>query len=210
MQPHERYYVSTIALDLQTDVVILPPPQLPPQASLVHALSHRASSRAFSSEPVSAEWLSALLWAAFGVNRPSTHGRTAPSAHNWQEMDLFVVLPQGAYRYDAHSHRLELVKAEDLREATGTQDYVQSAPVQLVYVANTDLATGVTSEERTFLIGVDAGCIAQNASLLCASAGLNTVVRGLINRRLLAGKLGLKTTQRIALAQSVGWPVGVE
>lgn len=200
--------MSNIALDLQTDVVVLPEPALPPEASLVHALSHRASSRSFSTDPVSVEYLSALLWAGFGINRPDTHGRTAPSAHNWQEMDIFVLMHPGAYRYDAPQHRLDLVKAEDLRDATGAQDGVRNAPVQLVYVANTDLVTGVTREERTFLLGVDAGCIAQNVSLLCASAGLNTVVRGLINRRLLAARLGLKPGQRIALAQSVGWPVG--
>ncbi|MDP3251681.1 MAG: nitroreductase family protein [Hydrogenophaga sp.] len=198
--------MGQITLDLQSDLFVLPAPVVAPHLSLADALRERRSVRAFSAEAVSAEVLSALLWAAFGINRPSTGQRTAPSAHNWQEIELFVVLAQGSYVFDAHNHRLNLVKAEDLRVSTGTQDFVGEAPVNLVYVANFDRMTGTTVEERPFLAGADAGCIAQNVYLYCSGMGLATVVRGLVDRRQLARKLGLRPSQRIALAQTVGWP----
>jgi SagB-type dehydrogenase family enzyme len=198
--------MGQIALDLQSGLFVLPAPVVAPQISLAEALRQRRSVRAFSAEAVPAETLSALLWAAFGINRPSTNHRTAPSARNWQEIDIFVVLAQGSYRFDAHNHRLNLVKAEDLRGATGMQDFVGEAPVNLVYVANFDRMTGAAEEERHFLAGADAGCIAQNVYLYCAGTGLATVVRGLVDRRRLASDLGLRPTQRIVLAQTVGWP----
>ena len=131
---------------------------------------------------------------------------TAPSARNWQEIDIYAVLPEGAYRYDAVSHQLLLVKAEDLRSATGMQDFVASAPLNLVYVADFSRMHDASAEERHFLAGADAGCIAQNVYLFCAAADLATVVRGLIDRGRLAAALGLSPTQRIALAQSGGSP----
>lgn len=198
--------MGQITLDLQSDLFVLPAPVVAPQISLAESLRQRRSVRAFSLEAVSAETLSALLWAAFGINRPSTGQRTAPSARNWQEIDVFVVLAQGSYRFDAHNHRLNLVKAEDLRAATGTQDFVADAPINLVYVANFDRMTGATVEERHFLAGADAGCIAQNVYLFCAGTGLATVVRGLVDRRRLAHDMGLHPTQRIVLTQTVGWP----
>lgn len=197
--------MGQIALDLQSDLFVLPTPVVAPQIVLAEALRQRRSVRAYSTEAVSAETLSALLWAAFGINRPSTHHRTAPSARNWQEIDIFVVLAQGSYRFDAHKHRLDLVKAKDLRGATGTQDSVGEAPVNLVYVANFDRMIGATDEERHFLAGAEAGCIAQNVYLYCTGAGMATVVRGLMDRRQLAHDLGLRPTQRIVLAQTVGW-----
>ncbi|MCV2368686.1 nitroreductase family protein [Roseateles oligotrophus] len=198
--------MSTIALNLETDMVALPAPKLPPTASLEQALKRRRSSRDFLPDALTLEQLSALLWAAFGINRRDSAGRTAPSAHNWQEIDVFVVLREGAYRYDPQAHRLLLVKAEDLRGASGTQDFVADAPLNLVYVADFTRMSGARPEEREFLAGADAGCIAQNVYLLCAVAGLASVVRGLIDRQRLAKALGLSSQQRIALAQTVGLP----
>lgn len=116
------------------------------------------------------------------------------------------MLQEGCYRYDARAHQLLLVKAQDLRAFTGTQDFVATAPLNLVYVADFARMTDATADERGFLVGADAGCIAQNVYLYCAVAGLATVVRGLIDRRALARELSLPTTQRIALAQTVGSP----
>lgn len=199
--------MSTPATNLET--VILPKPALSPTATLEQALKSRHSSRAFLPDPLSLELLSALLWTGFGINRRDTGGRTAPSAHNWQEIDVFAVLPEGAYRYDAKGHRLLLVKAEDLRGATGVQDFVATAPLNLVYVADFARMPDARAEERDFLAGADAGCIAQNVYLFCAGAGLATVVRGLIDRGQLAAALGLSKTQRITLAQTVGQPAAV-
>lgn len=197
--------MSTITLNLETDFVELPQPVLSPTMSLQQAFKSRHSARTFSAKPLSIETLSALLWSGFGVNRQDEmSGRTAPSAHNWQEISVFAVLPEGAFRYDAREHRLMLIKAEDLRAATGTQDFVGSAPLNLVYVADFSRMREVQAGDQAFLAGADTGFIAQNVYLYCASAGLATVVRALIDRRRLATALGLSKTERITLAQSVG------
>lgn len=198
--------MSTITLNFITDQIELPPPHVSPTATLRHALQHRRSERAFARTPLPPETLSALLWAGCGINRPETGHRTAPSARNWQEIEVFVVLAEGAYRYDPVLHCLKLARSEDLRSATGTQDFVATAPVNLVYVAHFNRMHEATADERAFLAGADAAFMAQNVYLFCANAGLATVVRGMIQRRHLASALGLSHHERIVLAQSVGLP----
>lgn len=126
--------------------------------------------------------------------------------HDWQEIAVFAVLPEGAFRYDAQAHRLALIKAEDLRAHTGLQAFVAAAPLNLVYVADFAAMHNTRPDDRPFLAGADAGCIAQNVYLHSAAHGMGTVVRALIARRHLAQALGLKPTERITLAQSVGLP----
>lgn len=196
--------MSTVQLNLETDDVVLPPARTEGGATLASALRLRRSTREFLPDALSLQEVSDLLWAAFGVNRPPQHGRTAPSAHDWQEVAVFAVLPEGAFRYDPQAHRLRLVKAEDLRGFTGLQAFAASAPLDLVYVADFAAMHDARADERPFLAGADAGCIAQNVYLHCAAHGLGTVVRALIDRRRLAQALGLQPTERIALAQSVG------
>jgi len=198
--------MSTLALNLGIDHVALPKPVLSFTATLEQMLRRRHSSRTFLPDPLPLDTVSALLWAAFGINRPGGGGRTAPSAHDWQETAIFAVLQEGAWRYDPQAHRLLLVKAEDLRGATGVQDFVAGAPLNLVYVADFRRMHDVRGGEQEFLAGADAGCIAQNVYLFCAGAGLATVVRGLIDRRRLAAALGLSKTERVTLAQTVGYP----
>jgi hypothetical protein len=91
--------MSTIPLNLITDNVVLPEPRVPGQASLLQALQHRRSVRAFQPQTLDVEQLSSLLWAAAGINRPDTGGRTAPSAHNWQEIAIYALLAEGSYLY---------------------------------------------------------------------------------------------------------------
>lgn len=198
--------VAADRIGLATGPIDLPPPVLSSPATLAQALAGRRSARAFRPAPLPLAVLSSLLWSAYGINRRVSGGRTAPSAHNWQAIDVYAALPDGAYRYDAVAHRLRLVKAEDLRGATGTQDFVAGAPMNLVYVADFARMHDASPEERTFLAGAEAGCVAQNVYLFCAGTGLATVVRGLIDRARLARALGLSTSQRVALAQSVGYP----
>jgi SagB-type dehydrogenase family enzyme len=202
--------MSTLSLALETGAVPLPPPAAGAPSSVTAALRHRHSTRAFLPDPIELQELSDLLWAAYGVNRPQSRGRTAPSAHNWQEIAVHAVLPQGAYRYESGCHALEFVTAEDLRAATGTQDFVATAPLNLVYVADFARMDQAADEDRAFLAGADAGLIAENVYLHCAACGLGTVVRGLIDRRRLAHALHLQASQRIVLAQTVGHPAPEE
>ena len=204
--PAANQAMTTIALDLESDLIALPPPALPEHTSLAQALRERVSTRLFAPQPLPPEIVSSLLWAAVGINRPYTGGRTAPSAHNWQEIEVCAVMAEGSYRYDARKNQLNLIKAEDLRGDTGLQDFVSAAPLNLVYVADLERIVDVRPQDRDFLIGADVGGIAQNVSLYCAAVGLGTVVRGLVDRRRLAQRLGLRPAQRITLAQSVGYP----
>ena len=184
----------------------LPKPQTEGGKPLMQALKERASSRAFSKEKIPLPVLSNLLWAAFGINRPDSGRRTAPSAKNWQEIDLYVATEEGLYLYDVKKHALNPVVQEDIRALTGRQSFVTDAPVNLIYVADF-LRTGDSSnEEREFYSAADTGFIGQNVYLFCASEGLATVVRGSIDRSALAKAMKLRPDQRIILAQTVGYP----
>ncbi|KPK38876.1 MAG: nitroreductase [Gammaproteobacteria bacterium SG8_47] len=184
----------------------LPAPVMTGGMPLMQALKARHSTREFSGKALSPQVLSNLLWAAAGVNRPDSGKRTAPSARNWREIDIYITLPEGAYRFDANEHVLLPVRSEDLRAQTGVQDFVARAPVNLVYVANLDRMQGASSEHQDLYAAADTGFIAQNVYLFCASEGLATVVRGSVDREALAPMLGLGEWQRIILAQTVGYP----
>ena len=185
--------------------VQLPPPQTEIGRPLMQVLKDRSSGRDFSPEKLPAQVLSNLLWAAFGVNRPESGKRTAPSAMNWQEIDIYVATADGLYAYDANRNQLNPVSREDVRAQTGTQSFVKDAPLNLVYVA--DLAkTRGDSTDRDMYVAADAGFIAQNVYLFCASERLATVVRGSVDRSALAKTMRLRVNQRIILAQTVGYP----
>ncbi len=173
---------------------------------LIQLLWKRKSSREFSSKPLPTEILSNLLWAGFGINRPDGK-RTAPSARNWQDMDIYVILPDGAYLYDAKVNQLKLIVAEDLRGLAGTQPFVKEAPVNLVYVSdNAKMGDKTPNEAKILYSGAHAGLISQNVYLYCASEGLATVVRALIDIPALSKTMKLRSDQKIILAQSVGYP----
>lgn len=197
--------LPSLVLAQQLQPIELPKPRMEGGKPLMQALKERKSSRAFSAEKIPVQVLSDLLWAAFGVNRPDGH-RTAPSASNMQEIDIYVALPEGLYLYDAKAHRLEPVIGEDLRAATGTQPFVGQAALNLVYVADYARMGKRSDEAKVFYSAADTGFIAQNVYLFCASEGLATVVRASIDREKLAARMKLRPDQRIVLAQSVGYP----
>lgn len=168
------------------------------------ALSRRASNRRFDARDLEAQTLADLLWAACGINRPDDGGRTAPSARSWREIDVYVALRDGLYRYNPTENRLDLVAAGDLRAITGVQDFVSEAPVNLIYVADYAKMEGSSAVDRETFAAADAAVIAQNTYLFCAAEGLATVVRALIDRAALAKAMGLNRDQHIVLAQCVG------
>jgi SagB-type dehydrogenase family enzyme len=182
----------------------LPNPQKVGGKPLMSALNDRMSVRTFSGEKLPTQTLSNLLWAAFGINRPDGR-RTAPSARNYQETDIYVATADGVYLYDAKKNALNTISNKDIRAMTGSQEYVKEAPVILIYVAD---YSKVKEEglDRQILVGADTGLIAENVYLFCASEGLATVVRALIDRDALAKELKLKPDQKIILDQCVGYP----
>jgi SagB-type dehydrogenase family enzyme len=197
---------AAVAAAQELKPIELPKPQTDGGRPLMQVLRDRQSMREFKSEKLPLPVLSNLLWAAFGVNRPDSGKRTAPSGRNQQEIDIYVALAEGLYVYDAKAHRLNPVVAEDVRGATGGQDFVKQAPLNLVYVADFTKTGNATGEDRIFNVAVDTGFIAQNVYLFCASEGLGTVVRGGIDRTAMAKALRLRPDQRITVAQTVGYP----
>jgi len=189
--------------------IMLPPENTRGGPPLMEALSKRKSSREFAPGPLPPQLLSNLLWAAYGVNRPDG-GRTAPSALDAKEIDLFVALPEGAYRYDAPSHELKLVSALDVRRVTGYQDFVDEAPLDLVFVADHARMRMVPAGQREAFAHTAAGAIAQNVYLFAAGNGLATVIRAWIDREAIANALGLTHDQQVLLSQTVGYPAPIK
>jgi SagB-type dehydrogenase family enzyme len=186
--------------------IVLPKPQLDGGRPLMQVLKDRRSSREFGREKVPIPVLSNLLWAAFGVNGPDPGKRTAPSARHWQETDIYVAMSEGLHLYDAKAHQLNLLQKADIRAMTGTQPYVKEAPINLIYVVDYSKTSKASEEERQLFCPADVGFISQNVYLFCASEGLATVVRGLIDRPALAKAMQLRPDQRIILSQSIGYP----
>jgi len=194
-----------VALAEEPKAIQLLKPQMGSGSPFMQLLWKRMSSREFSPEPLPAEVLSNLLWAAFGINRPDGR-RTAPTASNKQEIDVYVAAPGGLYLYDAKGSLLNPILAEDVRAATGKQDYVKSAAVNLVYVADFSKMNPGSNEDKILLSAAATGLICENVYLYCASEGLAAVVRANIDKPALARVMKLRPDQNIVLAQSVGYP----
>jgi nitroreductase len=183
----------------------LPAPRMSGGKPLLQALKERQSRREFKPDPITEQQLSDLLWATFGVNRPEIDHRTAPSAQNTQDVDVYVALPDGLFIYEAKPHRLKKLSDRDLRLLTTGQDTVKPAPIQLIFVSDFDRMPKIAPETRPLYAGVDAGCLVQNVYLFCASENLATVVHE-INRPPLAEAMNLRPEQHIIVAQAVGFP----
>jgi len=189
-----------------TTTLALPPPELEGGEPLMRSLSRRRSGRTFQKTPLAPQLLSNLLWAAFGMNRPETGDRTAPSALNAQEIDVYAALAGGLYVYAAKSHSLRLVAEVDARRVTGYQDFVDEAPLDLIYVwdrAHTPIGAG---DHHAIYAAVSVGAITQNVYLYCASAGLSTVARAFFDHQALASALRLGKNEEVLLTQTVGYP----
>jgi len=201
--------VACLAPNVEAEVlktVQLPPPRTEGGKPLMQALKLRSTSRAFAPDPLPLQTVADLLWAAWGINRPGEGKRTAPSARNWQEIDLLVVDARGAWRYDAAANALEPLVAGDFRPLTGAQDFVKDAPLTLVFVADPARMKGSDDATRQPWAYADAAFISQNVYLFCASEGLATGVRAMVDRPALAKALGLGAEQIIVFAQSIGYP----
>lgn len=184
----------------------LPKPHRDGGMPLMQALAARATSREFSARELPLQVLSDLLWAADGINRPESGKRTAPSAMNVQNIDIYVALKSGLYLYDAKANTLNPVLSEDVRGAMGKQPFVKDVPLNLVYVADLAKLSRTTGEDRILYSAAHVGFIGQNVYLFCASEGLATVVRGTIDREAVAKLINLRPDQKVILAQSVGYP----
>ena len=195
--------VATFAAD---KVIRLPKPNLNRNSEVMEAFANRHSTREYAAKALALTDLSDLLWAANGINRPEEGKRTAPSAMNKQDVDVYVVLPEATYLYDAKAHQLNLVAEGDHRGAVaGGQAFVKSAPVSLLLVS--DLSRlGEAKNTHTQLMGaVDAGIVSQNISIFCSAAKLATVPRASMDTAKLKSVLKLTDTQLPLMNHPVGY-----
>jgi hypothetical protein len=183
-------------------VIKLNQPDLKKGVPMMEALSKRKSDRNLSDKKLTQQQLSEVLWAADGVNRPDGK-RTAPAARAKYAVDIYAVLPEGVYLYDVAKHELTPVAKGDFRKQAGMQDFVYIAPVNLVYVLNLKNWQNMSDQKRDRWIAVELGCIAQNVHLYCASEGLGTVIRGMIDENKFSEVIKVKPEQ-ILMAQTVG------
>jgi nitroreductase len=189
----------------QQSPIQLPAPQMTGGTPLMQALAQRHTTRAFADKPLPLQTLSNLLWAAFGVNRPHAQepglGRTAPSALNRQEIELYVLLADGVYVYQAEQNRLLPVVAKDLRSKANAA--APHAGVTIAYVAD----IGHVADGNLDFGRVDTGFIAQNVYLFAASEGLNAWFYTFHGHEAdMAKEFMLPEGKKPIYAQSIGFP----
>ena len=206
---------STGAKELQP--IVLPKPEKEGGKSIMAALQERKTNRTISSKELPLQMLSNLLWAGFGINRKAgmlgKKGRTAPSASNSQEIDLYLAFPEAVYLYDATSHSLKPVVAGDFR-ALSNRRGTYTAPVNIFYIADLssydqgpsqpDRSIGDIEVQKSYYF-TDTGFIAQNIYLFAASFGLAAWFHN-CDKENTFKELKLKPTQRVLFAQTVGYP----
>lgn len=196
---------STVAAQVP-ETINLPAPMFEKNKPLMQALQERKSGREYADRQITPQDMSNMLWAANGINRPNGN-RTSPSARNKQDIDVYVVLKEGAYLYDPKKNQLTLVAAGDFRKNTGMQPYVTTAPANLVYVSDIAKFDFLKEREEAVLTGaIDAGHCSQNVYLYAASAGLSAVVRTSIDGKKMGEILKLRPQQVVIMAHTVGYP----
>jgi nitroreductase len=182
----------------------LPAPRKDLGKPLMQALQLRRSTREYSQRPLSDQVLSDILWAAYGVNRPSGD-RTAPYWRHIMVLDVYAAMADGVWLYDPKRHALLPHLGADVRAQTGIQDFAATAPLNLVYVVHGERMAEISPEERRLYGSVDAAFAGQNVYLYCASEGLATVFRGAVDYDKLGRAMRLGEGQLVAFAQTVGY-----
>lgn len=186
--------------------IVLNKPDMNRGSSMMQAFADRVSNREFFETPLNLQDLSDLLWTANGINRDEEGKKTAPSAMNSQDVDLYVLLKEGCYFYDAKKHQLDLISQEDLRPlVAGKQDFVLKAPVILLMVSDISRFNHGDDDLRMSWANMDAGYVSQNICLFCAANNLNTVPRGSMDKESLHKKMNLKESQKLILNNPVSY-----
>lgn len=190
----------------ELEVIKLNQPDKKRGLSVMQALEKRQSTRQYADKQLDMQDLSDLLWAANGINRPESGKRTAPSALNAQDVDVYVCFPEGAYLYDAKSNVLQPIAKGDFRlMVADSQEFAKEAPVCLVLVSDLNRFKRENKESMLLMGAVDVGIVSQNISLFCAATGLATVPRGYMNKDELKMALKLKESQHLLINHPVGY-----
>jgi hypothetical protein len=213
-------FAQSIPGTIELQPILLPLPEKEGGKSVLAALLERKTNRSISSKELPQQVLSNLLWAAFGVNREKAgfdkKGRTAPSASNSQEIDLYVALPGGVYLYEAIPHLLSPVASGDFRMRSGRRS-AATAPVNIFYIVDLsrydlgpsqpDKAIGDSEVQKSYYY-TDTGFIAQNVYLFAAAHGLAAWFHN-CDKENTVKEFSLRTNQRVLFAQTVGYPENV-
>lgn len=182
----------------------LPPAEKGGGRPLMETLNERKTTREFSDRELEPHILSNLLWAANGINRKEDGKRTAPSARDMREIDIYIITREGAYLYIPDGHLTKLIKEGDFRkEAAGRSDFAANAPIILVFVANAKKMEKLDASARDAYAHIDCGYVSQNVYLFCASENLATVAIGGVDKAGMTKILGLKD-DKVILSQPVG------
>jgi nitroreductase len=197
-------FFSIKAQELQP--IKLLPPQTDKGKSLMQSLQDRHSTREFADKELSLQELSNLLWAADGVNRPGLKKRTAPSAMNLQDADVYVFLKEGVYLYNAFEMKLIPVVSGDKRSLAGTQPFVPTAPVNLVIISDYSKMGRTKDEDKAAFATGNAAFIGENVYLFCAAFDLNCVLRASIDKDAISKGLNLRPDQHAVYGITIGFP----
>ncbi len=198
------FLAASVNLCAAEKTIKLPPPDKAGGKPLMQCLTERKSERKFDSKPLPPQILSDLLYAADGISRPDGR-KTVPTARNLQSQEVYAAMADGLYLYHPKTHSLDLVKAGDIREKCGMQAIHKTAPIVLIYVGDVS-KIGKNAAEKVFYAANHAGYASQNVYLYCTSAGLATVVCGLVNKPELEKAMELPGTKRVQLTQPVAYP----
>ncbi len=194
--------VFTLVTGQETDTIVLLQPDKTKGLPLMQAFNARASVREWSQQKLSSQELSDLLWAANGINRPEEGKRTAASAMNAQDIDIFAFMEEGIYFYDARQHALNPVVTGNYMDLPGKTD----APVNLVLVSDISRFRSGTDSLKLIWASMDCGIVSQNIALFCAGTGLKTRPRaGFPGAAKIRELLKLKDTQYLLLNHPVGY-----
>jgi SagB-type dehydrogenase family enzyme len=173
---------------------------------VMQALKARASATEYNSRKLELQDLSDLLWAANGVNRPENGKRTAPSAINAQDIDVYACMEQGTYLYNAEKHVLTLIASGDQRALiAGKQANVTKAPVICLLVSDVSRFSSGADSVRLRWAAMDAGIVSENISLFCAAVGFSTRPRAQMDLAKLREVLKLKPSQHPILNNPVSY-----
>lgn len=185
----------------------LNPPDTQRGLSVMQALKLRSSTTGFSSIALSQQDLADIIWAANGINRPDVGKRTAPSARNSQDVDVYVILESGAFLYDHKEHALVPLATGDHRQlVSGRQTNMANAPLMLVLVSDISRFSGNNEELKVRWAAMDSGIVSQNIAVACAGLGLVTRPRASMDVEGLKTVLKLTETQHLMLNHPVGYP----
>lgn len=198
-------FIALTNVSTAQTLIELPEPDKAGGMPLMQAINERHSSRNFVDKALTKQQLSELLWVAYGINRPASEKHTIPTSRNRQDIEVYLTTKDGVFKYLPKEHALFQISNEDKRKLAGMQNFVKDASVNLIYVSDFDKLGNSSNEVKTMTAATHCGFIGQNVYLYCASEGLISVFRAMIDKEKAAELLQLEDNKHVIYSQSVGY-----